>query len=297
MKNQIVFEEITNKIIEKLESGVIPWKRTWGFAEPAQNHFSEHIYRGVNSLLILCEDYQTPFFATFKQIKENGGSVKKGTKATRVYYYGCLYYLNDEKISEKTFESLSAKLKNEVVKFPYLKSMNVFNMQDVEGIEIRKSTTIQNPDNMEHETAHAFVEQLKDKPGIRLIGNQPCYYPEIDTIEIPPMEQFASSEDFYTTFFHELTHSSGHKKRLNREGLTKMAAFGSPVYSREELIAELGACYFNNFFGIETSELLENSAAYIRGWIKALKGDVTLLVQASGHAQKAFNFFKSQVIF
>lgn len=297
MKNSVVFEEITNKIIAKLEEGVIPWKRTWGYLEPAQNHFSGHVYRGVNALLILCEDFKTPFFATFKQIKENGGVVKKGSKGTQVYYYGCLYYDGDDKISERAFNNLPRAKQEEIRKVPYLKSMFVFNMSDVEGVELKPCTTIDGSGNEQHEEAHAFVQQLTNKPKIELSGNQPCYIPALDMIRIPPIEQFKSSEDFYTTFFHELTHSSGHAKRLNREGLTKMAAFGSPVYSREELVAELGACYFNNFFGIDTPEIFENAAAYLQGWIKALKGDSTLLMQASGQAQKAFTFFKEQVFF
>lgn len=297
MKNQILFEEITNRVIQKLEEGVIPWKRQWGFIEPAQNHFTEHIYRGVNSLLIFCEDFSTPYFATFKQIKANGGALKKGTKATKVYYFGYLYFDGEDKISEKAFFSLPKAQQENIRKVSYLKSMSVFNMQDVTGIEVKPSTNIINPENDTNEECHAFIDQLKDRPKIEFGGDQAYYMPSLDKIQMPEISSFTNSTAFYSVLFHELTHSSGHEKRLNRDGLTKMAAFGSPVYSKEELIAELGACFFNNFFGLECADLIENSAAYCQHWIAKLKGDCSLLMKASGEASKGFNFYRNQVSF
>ena len=96
-----------------------------------------------------------------------------------------------------------------------------------------------------------------------------------------------SNEAYYrpSTLFHELTHSTGHKSRLDR--IADMAAFGSEAYSKEELVAELGASFLVNHSGLESTESFGNNAAYIAGWLSALKNDKRLIVTAAGAAEKA----------
>ena len=110
----------------------------------------------------------------------------------------------------------------------------------------------------------------------------------MDYVQVPTMEQFPKAEEYYSTLFHEMTHSTGHTSRLNRfTGAAKAAAFGSEEYSKEELIAEIGAAALVNRCGIETRHSFRNSAAYLQSWIKALRNDNTLIIGAAGKAEKA----------
>ena len=118
-------------------------------------------------------------------------------------------------------------------------------------------------------------------------GDRAFYRPATDSITLPHMAQFTATAEYYSAAFHELTHSTGHSKRLNR--LDKTAFFGSEAYSKEELIAEIGASALVNAAGLETAHSLRNSAAYIQNWLKALRDDKRFIVSASGKAEKAVN--------
>ncbi len=106
---------------------------------------------------------------------------------------------------------------------------------------------------------------------------------------MPKLEQFTSSNEYYSTLFHEMTHSTGHCSRLNCE-LEKIAGFGSEEYSKEELIAEIGSAYLCEVAKIATKKTINNSVAYLQSWIKVLKNDKRLIISASGQAEKAVNF-------
>jgi antirestriction protein ArdC len=111
------------------------------------------------------------------------------------------------------------------------------------------------------------------------------YKPGMDHINIPPMKDFLSIEEFYSTTFHEMLHSTGHKSRLNREGIVQLNKFGSESYSKEELVAEIGANMLCSAAGIQ-NQIIDNSASYIQSWLNALNDDKTLLVKAGAQAQK-----------
>jgi antirestriction protein ArdC len=124
-------------------------------------------------------------------------------------------------------------------------------------------------------------------PIIHEKGNRAFYRPSEDAIHLPLMEQFSKQAEYYSVAFHESVHSTGHKSRLNRFEDEKSAAFGSEVYSKEELVAELGAATLVNFLGLETEKSFRNSAAYIQNWLKVLKDDPKFIVSASARAEKA----------
>ncbi|MCA0231600.1 MAG: ssDNA-binding domain-containing protein [Bacteroidetes bacterium] len=297
MKNEVVFEEITRTVIAQIEKGVAPWRMNWGFVEPPQNYFSGHKYRGINAFLIFLKQYPTPFFATFNQIIKNGGKVKKGSKAHRLYFSKSLWYdSNGNQYEETDLEYLPPQTLASIRRVYYIKYDMVFNMSDVEGIELRPFSTVWNENDSFLEIDN-FINVLTDKPQIQVKLSNNAYYDKVnDLVNMPLIHQFYNSADFYATAFHELVHSSGHAKRLNRATLRDFQEFGDANYSKEELIAELGACFMCNHFGIDNVDVQQNAAAYLQGWLKTLKAEPRMLWEAAADAQRAFDFFIKQTI-
>lgn len=141
------------------------------------------------------------------------------------------------------------------------------------------------------EEAQRIVDGMSQRPDIKTGEARAYYSPSLDYINMPRNELFHSDEEFYSTLFHELTHSTGHASRLNRAPVTKSAYFGSSDYSKEELVAEMGASFLCAEAGI-VATTIDNSAAYIKGWIAALKSKDNrgLVIQAAAAAQKAADF-------
>lgn len=296
MKNDVILEEITGKVIAQIEQGVAPWRKTWGFMEPPQNFFSGHKYRGINAFLIYFKQYPTPYFATFNQVVKAGGKIKKGCKAHKLYFSKSLWYdSKGKKYEESDFEFMPPAIRADLKRIYYIKFDFVFNMADVEGIELKPMATTWNENDCYFEIDY-FFENLKDKPDIQVkLSDYAYYHSGKDLLNMPLLNQFENASFFYATAFHELVHSTGHTKRLNRPTLTEISSFGDEIYSKEELIAELGSCFLCNAFGINNIELSNNSAAYLAGWLKALKADPKLLWDAAAEAQKAFDFLTKQI--
>src|SRR5690606_1096653 len=124
----------------------------------------------------------------------------------------------------------------------------------------------------------------QDIPKIESGKAQACYIPSLDTVQMPNPRTFFKDESYYSVLFHELTHSTGHRKRTNRHSHFSDHRFGSKDYSQEELVAEMGAAYLCGITGIENT-IIDNSASYIHGWLSKLKSDKKFIVQASAHAQ------------
>lgn len=269
MTNSNIYEMVTNKIIEKLEQNIVPWRKAWvnGGANQAVNWTTQKAYRGINALLLDAGEY-----ATFKQITSAGGKVKKGAKAEMVVFWKWIEKENDKK---------------EIEKIPFLRYYNVFNIAtQVDGLESKRKPV----ESFEHDTVEACENVIKgyiNSPDYQwTTGNGAWYRPSTDTLNMPPLKDFTNVEEYYTTFFHEMIHSTGHKSRLAREGVTGLASFGSETYSKEELVAELGAQMLASVTGVDNSTI-DNATAYIKSWLHALKDDKTLLVKAGAQAQKA----------
>lgn len=271
-----VYAEVTARIVEQLEQGVIPWKKPWIASGAAISHSTGKPYSLLNQILLA----RPGEYATFKQIQQEGGRVKKGAKSSMVVFWKWL-----EQEDEET---------KEIKKIPFLRYYNVFHIDQCEGIKAKHSKPLPNiaqPD----EAAEAIARDYLTRSGVRLIheeGNRAFYRPSTDSITLPLLAQFKNTSEYYSTLFHEMTHSTGHSSRLDR--LTKVAAFGSEDYSKEELVAEIGAAALVNHAGHETSSSLTNSAAYIQSWLKALQDDKRLIVSASGRAEKAVNLILNQ---
>lgn len=277
-----VYERITNIITEKLEKGIVPWHQPWTSAWPPRNLMTKKPYRGINLLLLSDLKYELPYFLTFKQVKYLKGSVIKDEKAHMVVFYKWL-----EKKDEDGNVIVNAEGKPEMV--PMLKHYYVFNVGQCKDIASKHIPwQIEGQFNPIEEAEH-IVNNMPEKPEILYNTGRACYIPSIDKINMPSKNSFNSDEELYSTLFHEMCHATGHASRLNRKGVTRAAAFGSKVYSQEELVAEMGAAFLCGEVGIE-NRTIDNSAAYIRGWLSKLKDDKRLLVFAAGAAQKASDF-------
>jgi len=271
-----VYQSVTNRIIEQLENGIIPWHKPWsGIASGAFNRVSKKPYSLLNQMLL----EQEGEYATFKQWSELGGKIKKGAKSEIVVFW---------KIINVTEEEDGKEVKKSI---PLLKYYRVFHVSDVEGVE---PLTI---DKVEHEPiveAEKIKHDYMERENIEIrevITNEAYYSPVADYINVPCKEQYQDVAEFYSTLFHEMAHSTGHKTRLSRlDPTVKLAAFGSEDYSKEELIAECASAMLMNHVGIESEKTIKNSAAYIQSWIRVLKNDNKFIVGAAGKAEKAVRY-------
>lgn len=274
-----VYQRITAQILRQLEQGTVPWHRPWrgGEAGHPRNLASGHHYRGVNVFLLTCSGFESPFWLTYRQAQTLGGYVRKGETSTPVVFWKWL-----QREDPQT---------GEAERHPLLRHYNVFNSEqcdlpDGKAPEVSEALPV---DFEPIAVCERVVREMPDPPVIHHVGGAAFYRPATDSIHLPQPERFNSPAEYYSTLFHELSHATGHESRLNRSGVTAETRFGSPVYSKEELIAEMGATFLCGHCGIETG-VIDNSAAYIAGWLRSLHDDKRLVVHAAAAAQKATDF-------
>lgn len=278
-----VYEKITKRIVDAIEaSNTLPWQKTWHTKDGMPRNLNTgHAYRGINVFVLAMQGYESPFWLTLNQANKFGGHVKADEKSTPVVFW---------KWPNKEDRSLAEDEGRNV--FPFAKSWNVFNIAQTEGVshkrlDERAAQTVA-PQVDVIEGAENIVKGWKDACRISHDFERAFYNPLIDSIGMPKPEAFESGEAYYCTLFHEITHATGHQKRCKRfpedEG---GACFGSSSYSREELVAEMGASFLAAESGIDMEAFIDNSASYVAGWLKRLKGDSKLVLTAAGQAQKA----------
>jgi len=273
-----IYQTITDRFVEQLKKGTVPWQKPW-FG--VQNMVSRKQYRGINALLLGSAEFQSPFWVSFKQALDLGGHIKKGEKSTPVIYY---------KLFDKHDEAGNAIIRGDgrAARVPFIRWANVFNLDQTEGIAPPAITTSQST-GQPLEKAAEIVANAKLCP-IHHTGFAALYSPKDDVIRMPSPTSFCSPEDYHLTLFHEMTHATGHSTRLDREGITQPAKFGSERYSKEELIAELGAAFLSNEAGIFTNLQFENSSAYLGSWIQKFQNDPRMIVSAASQAQRSADF-------
>ena len=269
-----VYQEVTDRIVAQLEQGVIPWHKPWIISGTACaiSRSTGKPYSLLNQMIL----GRPGEYATFAQIQKEGGKIRKGAKAQMVVFW-------------KWIEKEDEENPGEVKKIPFLKYFNVFHIDDCEGLKPKHDTTAATQSLQPDKAAGAIITDYLNRSGVKLIhqeGDRAFYRPSTDTVTLPLLEQFKELAEYYSTAFHELTHSTGHSSRLNR--ITRKAFFGNEEYSREELVAEIGAAALLNHCGIETAGSFRNSTAYIQSWLRALRNDKKMIVSASGAAAKAF---------
>jgi antirestriction protein ArdC len=272
-----LYEVVTQKIVERLEAGVVPWQIPWRTKNGMpRNMTSNRPYTGINFWMLLCLPYTSSFYLTFEQTRALGGNIRKGEKATMVVFW---------KILE------SEDKNGEIKKIPFLRYYNVFNLTQTEGIDEKK---IPDKEAFDHDfnsipAADQIIHEWKDCPKIEWNSDHAYYSPSIDTVCMPNQRSFLYDEQCYSTLFHELVHSTGHHSRLGRHEKINDHKFGSQDYSQEELVAEMGAAFLCGITDIE-QQTIQNNAAYIKRWISTFKDDPKVLVLAAAQAQKAVDY-------
>ena len=290
MQKTNVYQMVTDKIVEQLENGIVPWQCPWTGGDlngGAINYVSRKPYSLLNQMLLGREGE----WLTFKQVKDLGGSVKKGAKAGMVVFF-TMVSSSSKKVTDENGEETEVISVKEYQR-PILKYYHVFHINDCEGINSKiskvKGDDTLKPIERAEEVINNYVSREKtlkfqnDKPSSQ------AYYSK-DEVVVPMLSQYDVVEEYYSTTFHELTHSTMTKERCNRKENDKKAAFGGEDYSREELVAELGSAMLCNATGIESEKAFKNSVAYIKGWLKSLKDDVNMIVWASSRAEKAAKY-------
>ena len=269
-----VYDIITNRIILALENGVTPWKQSWNAAHGApRNYRSKHVYQGINAFLLGMLQHEQPYYLTFNQARELGGCVRKGEKGMPVVFY---------KVSKK--EDAKGKEK----KVSILQYSTVFNISQIDGVAWQLPELTQR-EHTPQQAAEQILAGYAGGPRVHYAGSEPHYRTSTDTVTVPEAGNFHTPEDFYATLFHELAHSTGHAKRLDRATLTEKASFGSETYAKEELVAELGAAFLSNAAGLDLARTESSTAGYLANWLQALRNDKRLIISAASQAQKAAN--------
>ena len=273
-----LYADVTARILQSMEAGVVPWQKAWQSAGSAMpmNAVTERAYSGVNVLLFWMSadcGYARPRYLTFNQAKAAGGNIRKGEHGTKVYFYKQLTVADKASGEDKTI--------------PLLREYTVFNVSQCDGLPdgIANGEAVA-PLNQDQREALAdrFIQStgadFREGTGV------PCYVPSKDFISIPGFAQFKGKPEFYSTAFHELTHWTGAKHRLDRDFSGR---FGTQAYAAEELVAELGAAFINAEFGFDNTQ---SNAAYLANWITLLKSDSRAIFTAASKASKAAEYLR-----
>ena len=320
-----VYEIVTNRILQDLEKGIIPWRKPWsGLAvkylgrrthdETRIQHLA--VSRATGRPYSLLNQWllgKPGEWATFKQVRDAGGTVRKGEKSSICVFWKFLEVERKDADGKPVCDPVTGEILHEQV--PYLQYYNVFHVAtQCDGITPRKSgdvttvrTVVDDPGTpvpadrtwADIESADAIVRDYIARSGVKLTekaGEDRAYYaPYLDAVTVPARAQFDSAGEFYSTLFHELTHSTGHSSRLDRFSGAGSHAFGSDNYSKEELVAEIGASCLNAIAGVETPATFKNSVAYIQNWSERFKRDPKLIVSASAKAERAVGYILGEV--
>lgn len=313
-----IYSYITDLIINTIEKvGHLPWQKDWvgsGSDGTAKNYISKKEYTGANFLLnfdvkfdedgkgyLVPIKFTQPYYLTFNQIRETKASLKKDSKARRVIYYTMIFNYDNGTLKFKTTDRAKftefvkshgltkEDLKAHLVKIPVIKYYNVFRADDCTGLKF-PSDKIDSKKVNPIQQAQELIDGYTNPPTYTFVGDKAYYQPATDTLNMPNIKAFNKEASYYCTYFHELTHSTGAKKRLGRDFSGK---FGSKSYAYEELIAELGAVFLCSEAGI-LFQTKENSAKYLKNWnrvlVTELENDNRFFLKASAQSQKAVNY-------
>jgi antirestriction protein ArdC len=261
-------ETISAKLIDLMEKHGSNWRQPWTGSGLYRNAVSNKPYRGINQLITATSSYAEPWFATYKQWHDLGAQVRKGEKATTIFFFKPFNVKDKETEQEK--------------QIMLARTYSVFNIAQVENPPPLEITT--RPEIERHADCERIIAETGAEIGYG--GDRAAYIPSQDRIILPAPKQFESRDAFYSVAFHELSHWSGGEKRLNRN---LKGRFGDQSYAFEELIAESASAFILAGIGI-VPEPRKETAQYLNGWIRALRDDKKAIVTAFSHAQKAADF-------
>ena len=315
-EHKSVFEIVTEKILAELEAGTAPWHKPWasgGLPLRMNKHTKKNDtpYRGINNILLnmagAVAGYRSPFWGTYDEIAGRSGMVKipdnskkgfhwespdntdrgvrKGEKSTLVVFWTRTRHTEtDPDTGDET------ERRGQMLRYYTVFNAEQAHTEYLPAEFLPTGETAPGAGNSVVEEAEAIIRRYLENNGPDLSHADPfrAFYNSVtDHINVPPLDQFEDPNEFYSTAFHELGHSTGHKDRLNRKELVAMCVFGSSTYSKEELCAEMTCAFLCAFAGVNTPEVTSNSAAYLAGWVRKLRGEPKLVVQAAAQAQHA----------
>ncbi len=278
-----IYEIVTTRILEQLGNGKIPWRKTWTTGLPKSLGSGEE-YRGVNILVLGSTEFTSRYWVTYLQAQKLGGQIREGERATPVIYWKWRTPEELEKLAQKTGRQNLAPC------VPFVSA--VFNLDQSDGIEAPADDLKPEP-KRRLEVAELMLQVLADKPKIlHTLTSEPAYAPGPDRITMPHLSQFESADEYYSTFFHELVHATGHPRRLNRFAETQ----GEKIerYSFEELVAEFGSAFLCAFAGIKNPQSEALQASYIAGWSEVFRKDNRILLRAASAAQHAAYYIRGR---
>ncbi len=293
-----VYQVITNQVIEGVKEKGLKWFKTWNGSESVpMSYTTKKPYKGINYLMLSWDmeryKYPTNEFLTINQAKKLGGQIKKGSKRSMIVFYNVsfkdtdtgVYYRNEKELIKA---GLNKNMPN-IQSFFSPRYYNVFNASCFEGIDYLttedKANALKGTIFEEIDNAESVWENYKDKPSLSHGGDRAYYKPSTDSIRMPNRNSFEMNTDYYKTLWHECVHSTGHESRPGRKEVMETAFFGDDNYSKEELVAELGAMFLEGITGIKCRE--DNSQAYINGWLSRLQDNPKWIISASSQSQRA----------
>lgn len=278
-----VYQMVTDRIVEQMQQGIIAWRKPWtGTTDGAISYTNRRAYSLLNQFLL----GEAGEYLTFNEIRKLGGTINKGAKSKFVVFYKQMRWTEKNEQGEDVEKS-----------FPMLRYYNVFHIKDTTGINSKCKSDVEYEPKTNAEI-DALILDYVTREGIKFQNdrksNRAYYSPVSDEVVVPMPNQYAEIAEYYSTTFHELTHSTLPERRCNRVIENRRAFFGNEDYSREELVAEIGSAMLCTRLGVSVDKAFKNSVAYIQSWIKALKNDPKMIVWASSRAEKAAKYILNE---
>lgn len=275
-----IYREITTKIIEQLEKGVLPWRRPYALTID-KNGYTGRPYRGINLIILtmhsILNGFNSPLWLTFKEVEKLGGSVKRGPDDIKIVFFKSVKKIKKDEEGNPIIDPKTGE--PETIEVFFVKWHTVVNIEQTENITLPKRLIDISPSD-----PTPLRDAFFSLPIIRP-GKIPAYVPTEDIIQMPLINAFKNPDEFWASYFHELVHWTGAPHRLNRN-LT--GRFGDYAYAFEELIAEIGSAFLCRYAGVNAD--YSNSVSYINSWIKCIKKDSKVIFTAASKAQKAVDW-------
>lgn len=272
MKTNDIYKMIEDKVVSQLQNGIIPWRRCYHISsgDLCVSHQSGDAYSPLNQMLL---DEPGEYWS-FEQAKKEGYHIRKGAVASKIIFWKVWSKL-DKTSEEERYDHI-----------PILKYFNVFHESDVEGLPPKLPNTFRNENTEPIEAAEQIIKTyLDNNQDIKMVTSDriPCFVPSQKIIHMPDKSQFDSMEDYYSTAFHEMTHST--KFALNRP-----MSHNDDDRAKEELVAEIGAAFLCGHAGIEAEQVIKNNQSYCANWLQQLRNNIKWLVWASSRAEAAYKY-------
>ena len=274
------YNELVEKFISDLEQGVEPWKKSWNLRNGLpQSATTGGNYSGINLISLMSENkYESNKWITAKQVEKLGGTIKEDELENAKDIF---FLKNINKIIEEVNQE-TGEMEQKEETYKILRSYKVYNTEQVEGINFQ-----QDEPKSENEKIQEIEAFLKSINPIVLRG-EPAYSKQGDCIYMPHISDFEDSENYYSTFFHELSHWTNHESRIDRD--TFLQKYKEKAYGVEELIAEMSSAFLCAEKGI--SMQTTQHSEYLDSWVKNIKENPYILFSASSQASKATTFLE-----